>query len=112
MITLTVALSFVRPTVATEFSYALSIDGRTVARHGSAAVALLPAAAAVVLVVPARLLSWHTVRLPPVAANRVRAALEGVLEDRLLDDPVDVAFAVGPRRRPDGTATVAVCDKA
>lgn len=111
MMTLTVALPLVRPTVGTEFSYALSDDGQEALDHGIAPLALLPGADALVLVVPARALSWHEVKLPPMASSRLRAALDGVLEDRLLDEPANLAFAVGPDRGPDGTVMVAVCDK-
>jgi len=112
MTSLIVALPMVRPAVGTEFAYVLSRDGVAVDSHGFAALALLPPADSVVLVVPARLLSWHELRLPPVASGRLRAALEGALEDRLLDEPGQLAFAVGPPRGPDGGLLVAVCDKA
>ena len=111
MTVLTVALPLVRPVGGTEFSYALSRDGQTATGHGAAPFALLPQADSLVLVVPARAVSWHNVKLPPVAASRMRPALEGALEDRLLDDPAALAFAVGPERRADGTRLVAVCDK-
>ena len=112
MTTLTVALPLVRPTVGTEFSYVLSQDSTTPSGHGIAPLALLPAADALVLVVPARLLSWHVVRLPPVARNRLRMALDGALEDHLLDEPEQLAFALAPQREPDGSTVVAVLDKA
>ena len=112
MTTLTVALPLVRPTSSTEFGYALSDDGQTLQGHGSAPMALLPGASALVLVVPARCLSWFAVKLPPVAANRLRAALEGALEERLLDEPAHLALAVGPQRSAEGEALVAACDKA
>ncbi len=112
MTTLTVALPLVRPTVGTDFSYALSDGNQTVLGHGFAPLARLPVADAVVLVVPARALSWHQVKLPALAASRMKAALEGALEERLLDEPSSLAFAVGPERGSDGTVTVAACDKA
>lgn len=112
MTTLTVALPLVRPTVGTDFSYALSDNNQTVLGHGVAPLAMLPDADAVVLVVPARALSWHQVKLPSVAASRLKAALEGALEERLLDEPASLAFAVGPERGSDGAVTVATCDKA
>ena len=111
MTTLTVALPLVRPTVGTEFSYVLSDDGQVALDHGVVPLALLPRADALVLVVPARALSWHEVKLPPMSPGRMRAALDGVLEDRLLDEPAGLAFALGPQRGPDGVALVAVCDK-
>ena len=112
MTTLTIALPLDRPTNGTEFGYALSEDGHSLDGQGAAAVTLLPRADTVVLVVPVRALSWHMVKIPPLAANRRRAALEGMLEDRLLDEPGTLALAAGPQRRPDGSSQVAACDKA
>lgn len=112
MTTLTLALPLSRPVVGTEFSYVLSGEGPVPLGHGTAPLALLPRSDGLVLVVPARLLSWHQVKLPPLSASRVRAALEGTLEDRLLDEPASLAFALAPRRGADGTTLVAVCDKA
>ena len=57
MTTLTLALTLARPTAGSEFRYVLSEDGRSVAGQGSAAVALLPRADTLVLVVPVRALS-------------------------------------------------------
>lgn len=111
MPTLTLALPLVRPTVATEFEYVVSSDGRTMLDHGTAPFALLPRAEIVVLTVPARALSWHAVQLPPVSANRVRAALDGLLEDLLLDDPTHMALAVVPGRLVNGQTLVAAFDK-
>ena len=111
MTTLTVALPLVRPMVGTEFSYALSGDGRVLLGHGIAPLDLLPRADGLVLVVPARCLSWHEVKLPPRSASRLRAALDGILEDRLLDEPANLALALGPHRESDRTTLVAACDK-
>jgi len=102
---------------ATEFAYALSADGRSVQSHGEAPAALLPlprgAGAEVVAVVPVQALSWHRVELPRgVAAGtpRLRAALEGVLEERLLDEPEALHFALQPKAAA-GEAWVAACDR-
>jgi len=111
MTTLTLALNMARPAAGSEFRYVLSEDGRTVAGQGSAALALLPRADTLVLVVPVRALSWHAVKLPPLSAGRQRAALDGMLEDRLLDDPSTLALAMSPHRSPDGSTLVAACDK-
>ena len=112
MTTLTVALTLVRPTAGTEFSYVLSDGQRGILGQGAAALALLPRADVLVLVVPARSLSWHLAKLPPMAAGRQRAALDGLLEDRLLDDPAALALALAPGRQADGSVLVAACDKA
>lgn len=71
-----------------------------------------PDAQEVVLMVPARMLSWHRTTLPRLPASRWRQALAGLLDDQLLSDPARLHLALAPGSRP-GTATwVAACDKA
>lgn len=103
-------------TVATEFAYLLSPDGRSVGDHASAPAALLPrpagAAAEVVAIAPLAALSWHQVELPKgvtAASPRLRAVLEGLLEDRLLDEPEALHFALQPQPRAGSPVWVAVC---
>lgn len=112
MSTLIVALPLTKPTAATEFAFVVSSPARPLMDHGTAPLALLPAAETVVLVAPARCLSWHRVRVPPVAASRTAAALSGLLEEHLLDDPAQLAFALVPGRSADGESLVVACDKA
>lgn len=74
-----------------------------------------------IAVVPARALSWHRVQLPvgtlPTGwmkdrnAPRLRAVLEGLLEDQLLDEPAQLHFALQPDARTDAPVWVAVCDR-
>lgn len=106
-------------TGATEWDFALTPDGRTLQDHGKALAALLPlprgAGAEVVAVVPIQALAWHRVDLPRgVAPNspRLRAALEGVLEEQLLDEPEAVHLALQPAARAGEPAWVAICDRA
>ncbi len=112
MSTLILALPLTHATAATEFDFVVSSEARPVVDHGSAPLALLPAADTVVLVAPARALSWHRVRVPPVASGRVRAALAGLLEEFLLDDPAQFGFALVPGRDANGEVLVAAFDKA
>lgn len=102
----------VRPTAGTEFEYVVASSRDTLQAHGTAALALLPPADTLVLVIPAVGLSWHTVRLPPVSGARLRAALDGLLEEQLLDEPGQMGLAVAPARLPNGDALVAAFDKA
>jgi general secretion pathway protein L len=102
-----------------EYEYVLSTDGLQVGSTASAAAALLPqptgAGAEVVAVVPARALSWHQVDLPKgtsAASPRLRAVLEGLLEDRLLDEPGDLHFALQPQAKPGAPVWVAACNRA
>ncbi|MDP3761731.1 MAG: type II secretion system protein GspL [Ramlibacter sp.] len=102
-----------------EFEYALTLDGASLESHGTVQAALLPAparaGAEVVAVVPAGMLSWHRVELPKgtsPGSPRLRAVLEGLLEDQLLDEPESLHFALQPHVRPAAPLWVAVCDRA
>ncbi|MEO8542752.1 MAG: type II secretion system protein GspL [Burkholderiaceae bacterium] len=112
MTTLTLVLPLVHPTAGTEFDYVLGSDRGEVMSHGCATLALLPRSDVLVMVVPVGALSWHPVRLPPLPAGRLRAALEGLLEDKLLDEPARLALALAPRRPAQGDTLVAAFDKA
>lgn len=103
---------------ATEFAYVVTNDGAHVSRHGSAQAALLPmptqAGSEVVAVVPVNKLSWHRVELPKgvgARSPRLRAVLEGLLEEQLLDEPDTLHFALQPQARTDAGAWVATCDR-
>ncbi len=83
-----------------------------------ATTALLPAAdrqTETVALVPAAALSWHRVELPAglhKQAQRVQAALQGLLEDRLLDDPEQVHLALQTDWANAPRPWVAACDRA
>jgi len=121
MSTLIVHLPTTAAAPAGEYAYALSGDGAQVQRHGCCAAALLPAAGRtgqVVAVVPHQALSWHLVHLPQgihtVAARsqaRLRAVLDGLLEERLLDDSSQLHLALEPGARAGSACWVAACDK-
>jgi len=74
-----------------------------------------------IAIVPARALSWHQVQLPSGtlargflserAAPRLRAVLEGLLEDQLLDEPAQLHFALQPSARDNAPVWVCVCDR-
>jgi general secretion pathway protein L len=129
MTTLIVTLPLSMPETGTEYDFVLTPDGRIVTRLGRAAASLLPSVSKagdeVVAVVPARALSWHRVDLPKGVIDnrlisrggqpaRLRAVLEGLLEEQLLDDPATVHFALAPDARAAqpvwvACATVAGC---
>ena len=111
-----------RPEPATEYSYTLTADGHTALTHAAAPAALLPEptrpGGEVVAVVPARALSWQRVQLPPglplgagQQTPRLRSVLEGLLEDRLLDDAAQLHFALQPDAQAGAPLWVAVCDR-
>jgi general secretion pathway protein L len=104
-----------------EYAYVQSSDGQHVQHSGQAAASMLASAGradAVVAVVAWQMLSWHRVALPPGLnphsrrqQPRVRAALEGLLEEKLLDDPQSLHMALAPRAHPSESCWVAVCDR-
>ncbi len=108
------------------FDYVLSPDGSTVASHASVPLGLLPAQpdrqTEVVAVVPALALSWHQVLLPQGSlprtldgvrgTTRLRAILDGLLEDQLLDEPAQLHLAVQPQPSASAPVWVAACDRA
>lgn len=75
-----------------------------------------------VAIIAARHLSWHRVQLPagvlpraPASdpmGPRLRSVLEGLLEDRLLDEPATLHFALQPAPYGDDGVWIAVCDRA
>ncbi|MDM0000895.1 type II secretion system protein GspL [Variovorax sp. J22P240] len=93
---------------------AWSSDGRKLRSQGSAPPALLPASDEVILGVPSAMLSWHQVTLPQGSmsgAVRLRSVLNGLLEDRLLDDPESLHFALEPGARVGIPVWVAACNR-
>ena len=115
MSTLILHLPLALPGPHTEYRYTLSLDGHSASGHASAPAPLLPAANETVAVVPARALSWQRVTLPQGVgpqSPRLRAVLEGLLEERLLDDPAALHFALAPDARSGSAIWVAVCERA
>ncbi len=92
-------------------------DGHSVLRSATGAAATLSAhAGEVVAVVPHSRLSWLRVQLPPASHGpRLQSVLQGLLEDRLLDDPQQLHLVLAPDAqgvaRTGGEALVAVCHK-
>jgi len=88
------------------WQWALTDDQQTVSRQGLCATGEWPVHGEAALVVPAWHLSWHAVALPKVGTNRLRAALDGLLEEHLLDDPALLHMALAPGARAGQTAPV------
>jgi general secretion pathway protein L len=92
-------------------------DGHSVLRSATGAAATLSAhAGEVVAVVPHSRLAWLRVQLPPASHGpRLQSVLQGLLEERLLDDPQQLHIVLAPDAeqiaRSGGETLVAVCDK-
>lgn len=93
------------------FAYVLSGDGVNVVRQGYATRDLLPRASHVVAVVPESDVSWHRVTVPKAPSARMGAALGGMLEDALLEDPERVHLALPPDWTAGGGAWVAAAHR-
>ena len=80
-----------------------------------AAASLLPTAdrqTEVLALLPAMAISWHRVDLPPglqAHSAKLQSALQGLLEDRLLDDPAQLHMALQPGWKDTPNPWVAVC---
>ncbi len=103
----------------TEFDYVLTHNGQSIAAQGRSRAALLPneKLGHIVAVAPVQVLSWHTVTLPKGSlsargTSRLRAVLDGLLEERLLDEPQALHFALAPGAQVEQPAWVAACDRA
>ncbi|MDP2221129.1 MAG: type II secretion system protein GspL [Hydrogenophaga sp.] len=92
--------------------WATSTDGQQVLDHGLCAASLLPRDDDVVLVLPPRVVSWHRLALPKVASAKLRAVLDGLLEDRVLSDTTELHYALEPGGKSGQTVWVAACHKA
>lgn len=106
-----------QPVGAAELDYLLAQPGAP-AQAGRAAATLLPApsgaGAEVVALLPAASVSWHAVQLPKgvgLSSQRLRAVLDGLLEDRLLDEPGQLHLASFARNGSAGEVWVAACDR-
>ena len=105
-------------------NYLVSADGRHIGNQSSAVPALLPVSIGmeVVALIPAQKLSWQQAQLPrgtlktgvmaDAAAPRLRAVLEGLLEEYLLDDAANLHFAIAPDATEAAPCAVGVCDRA
>lgn len=117
MSTLIICLPLAASGATAAYDYALSADGRSLGVHSSGPLTLLPTPARggeVVAVVPVSMLSWHRVELPKgisMGSPRLRPILEGLLEDRLLDDASRLHLALAPMADADGGIWVAACDR-
>lgn len=124
MPTLTITLPIGLPTASATCMAVLGDDTGTLIRHVETPLSLLPDApdSEIVAVVPAEQLSWHQLELPKGTldrglfqdggATRLRAVLDGLLEDRLLDETDQLHFALQPQAKADAPVWVTACNRA
>jgi general secretion pathway protein L len=96
---------------AGEYAFLLTADGKTPTRQGSSPAALLPRADTVIAIPDDTDISWQRLALPR-AGRQMRAALAGLLEEQLLDDPEGLHFAIEPDAAGGDTAWVAITSRA
>lgn len=124
MSTLIIQLPACTPTGAAPVRFVHLVEG-TVAPHlQECPLALLPGDGTdeIVATVPVDHVSWHVVELPAgtigrrafndSSAARLRAILDGVLEERLLDDAELLHFSLAPNAQAGAPVWVAVCERA
>jgi general secretion pathway protein L len=111
---------------AAPYDYVLTSDSSTEIRCASAPLALLPLPpdrqTEVLVLLPMQALSWHQVQLPKGSlarglmaergASRLRAILDGLLEDQLLDEPAQLHLALQPQPGGEAPVWVVACDRA
>ena len=90
-----------------ELEYVLLSANGKLQSAGREQVALLPRGARVVAVVDALDASVMASPLPAMAPSRLQAALNGALEDRLLQDAGQLHLSVGPLGE-DGSVTLSL----
>ncbi len=95
-----------------DFAYVVTEDGTTIQATGRCAPALLPKATSVVAVLGDDDVSWLRVAVPRAPTSRLRAALVGVLEERMLDEPDAVHLALEPGATPGEDSWVCAMNKA
>jgi general secretion pathway protein L len=126
MISFIITLPAADADATAQYDYVLSANDSTETRYASAPLALLPQPPdrqfEVVVLLPMQALSWHQVVLPKGSlarglmaergAGRLRAILDGLLEDCLLDEPTQLHLALQPQPVVEAPVWVVACDRA
>lgn len=94
-----------------DYHWVQSNDGRSFSSEGYCAVPLLPRTATVVAVLAASDVAFHRVVCPKAPAARMRAALAGLLEEQLLDEPDSLHLALAPGAKGGESTWVAACHR-
>jgi len=124
MTSLIIALPTADADASAHYDYVLTADGSVPTGHASVPLALLPSErhTEVVVVLPMAALSWHQVQLPKGSlarglmgergTSRLRAILDGLLEEQLLDEPAQLHLALQPQPVAEAPVWLVACDKA
>jgi general secretion pathway protein L len=126
MTSLIISLPTASAGATAHYDYLLSSADDAESHGASVPLALLPQPpdrqTDVVVLLPMHALSWHQVQLPKGSlarsltsergASRLRAILDGLLEDRLLDEPAQLHLAMQPQPVTQAPVWVVACDKA
>jgi general secretion pathway protein L len=102
------------------WAYALCPQPGQLGAQGAAPLSALPSAErVVVLVVPAQRLAWHKIILPAGSLGRggrptarLRAVIDGMLEDAWLDDAADLHVALQPQASASAPLWLVCCERA
>lgn len=96
--------------------FALVGDNGAILQQGAGALKgldeLIAAARKVVLLLPASTVTMLHLKVPPLPAAKLKAALPGLVEDHILADPLDCALVAAPAASPDGMRSIAVTQRA
>ena len=98
------------PRPGQEYEFVVSPDGLAMGSQGRCAASLLPKATTIVAVLADTDVSWHRITLPKAPSAKLRAALNGVLEEALLDEPEAVHLALAPQATAGQATWVAAVD--
>ena len=118
MSTLIISLPLEAVSTQTEFDFVVTDDGNTVAQTGRALAVALPQldkpGDVCIATAPVRAMSWHQVTVPvgvTLGSTRMRAVLDGLLEDKLLDDVDLFHLALPPNFQTGMAQWVAACER-
>ena len=90
--------------------YAVRANNGELQRNGTAQLAELPRTERVDIIVPASMVLFTEVKLPPVRGQKLRQLLPFAVEEKILSDPDQVQVAVGARDE-GGLTRLAVVDR-
>lgn len=95
--------------------FALVADGGAIVQQGEGALRsmgdIVAASRRVVLLLAAADVTLLNVKVPPLSAARLKAALPGLVEELVLGDPAECVLVAAPAQTPDGMRSIAVVQR-